>query len=161
MPFPHACVGSFSDEPLLLSNPSYCTLTVRAITSSAADFVVAEVFTYPLTIAPGGFLPVPIRFAPTSFGDKTGTINVDSDDPASPATIAVSGHLPSGKIAVTGSTIFGGVPCCTRVQHTISICNVGACPLHVSHVGFRHKRRHYRLINNPFPATLHPGSCLV
>jgi len=52
------------------------------------------------------------------------------------------------------------VPCCTRVQHTLSVCNVGPCPLHVSHVGFRHKRKHYRLINNPFPATLHPGSCL-
>lgn len=158
--FPHTCVGSFNDEQLLLSNPGHCPLTIRAIISNAADFVVAEVLSYPLIIAPGGFLPVPIRFEPTSFGNKTAIISVDSDDPASPAEISVFGHVPSGEIAVAGSPDFGGVPCCTRAQHTLSVCNVGPCPLHVSHVGFRHPRKHYRLINNPFPATLHPGSCL-
>ena len=27
-------------------------------------------------------------------------------------------------------------------------------------VAFEHRSRHWRLIHNPFPATLHPGSCL-
>jgi hypothetical protein len=27
-------------------------------------------------------------------------------------------------------------------------------------MGFKHKRRRMRLINNPFPATIRPGSCL-
>jgi len=37
---------------------------------------------------------------------------------------------------------------------------VGECKLHVSNVAFKHKSRHWKLVNNPFPATLHPGSCL-
>ena len=45
-------------------------------------------------------------------------------------------------------------------MHTISICNVGDCKLHVSSVAFKRKSKHWRLVNNPFPAALHPGSCL-
>jgi len=72
----------------------------------------------------------------------------------------VSGTAPAGKLAVTGSTVFGAVPACCRVQRTIAICNVGDCKLRVSSVAFRHKSRHWKLVNNPFPATLRPGSCL-
>ena len=61
---------------------------------------------------------------------------------------------------MTGSAFFGGVQACCRVERTISICNVGDCKLNVSSVAFKHKNRHWKLINNPFPATLHPGSCL-
>ena len=30
----------------------------------------------------------------------------------------------------------------------------------MSSVGFKRKSAHWKLLNNPFPATLHPGSCL-
>jgi len=59
-----------------------------------------------------------------------------------------------------GSTTFGGVNACCCADRTISICNVGDCALHVTSVHFKRKSRHWRLIHNPFPAKLHPGSCL-
>lgn len=158
--FGRSCVGSFVDEPLILNNSGRCTLSITNITSSSGDFLVPHVSSYPLTIAAGGSLPAPIRFQPTSFGPKSATITVISDDPAGPRAIAVSGEAPSGKLSVTGSTIFGGVKRCHREQRTVTLCNTGECPLHVTHVGFKHKRRHFRLLNNPFPATLQPGSCL-
>jgi hypothetical protein len=71
--FAKTCVGSFTDENLLLTNSGHCPLTVAAIASNATDFVLPEVLAYPLLIAPGGFLPVPIRFAPTSIGPKSAT----------------------------------------------------------------------------------------
>ena len=37
---------------------------------------------YPLRIAPGTNLAVPIRFQPTSLGAQLGTIIVSSDDPS-------------------------------------------------------------------------------
>jgi len=67
--------------------------------------------------------------------------------------------VPTGKVAVTGSTYFGEVDC-GIARKTVSICNVGDCKLHVFKVDFSRKRRHFRLIKNPFPATLQPGSCL-
>ena len=157
--FGKVCVGSFADEPLILNNSSRCPLTVSAITSSSSEFVVAGVHAFPLIIAPGDSLPVPIRFAPTSFGPKSATITVTSNA-SSPTKVGVKGDVPSGRLAVTGSLCFGGIRACCRAERTLSICNVGDCPLHVKRVAFKRKSRYWKLVNNPFPATLHPGSCL-
>lgn len=158
--FGKACVGSFADEMLSLSNSGHCKLTVTDITSSSAEFLIPNVLSYPLTVATGDSLQVPIRFQPSSFGPKSAKIIVTSDDPAGPRTVVVSGTAPSGKLAVTGSLCFGGVKACCRAERTLSICNVGDCELHVTSVAFKRKNRHWKLINNPFPATLHPGACL-
>ena len=157
--FGNVCLDAFADKPLTLTNAGTCTLTVTAINSSSPEFLVPSVVAFPLTIAPGTGIEVPIRFAPTARGPQSGTITVVSNDPSGPRTVAVSGNVPFGKLAICGSTYFGEVDC-GIAQKSISICNVGDCKLHVTSVAFSRKRRHFKLINNPFPATLHPGSCL-
>jgi len=158
--FGKVCVHSFADEPLILNNGGKCALSITHVASSLAEFLVPQVFSYPLLIAAGNSLELPIRFAPTSFGAKTAVITVTCNDPAGTHSIAVKGEVPSGKLAVSGSLCFGGVKACCRAERTISICNVGDCALHVTSVAFKRKSRYWKLINNPFPATLHPGSCL-
>jgi len=158
--FGKVCVGSFADEPLVLNNSGHCPVTVFAITSSFGAFLVPEVLSFPLLIASGDSLDLPIRFAPTGFGPAAGTITVTSNDPGSPHTVNVSGDAPAGRLVVTGSLCFGGVQACCRAERTISICNMGECPLHVTSVAFKRKNPHWKLINNPFPATLPPGACL-
>lgn len=158
--FSKTCVGSFVDEPLILNNSGRCVLIISSITSSSTEFLLPEALSYPISIGPGDSLPLPIRFEPTSFGPKSGTLTITSNDPASPQSTTVNGDAPSGKLAVTGSLCFGGVKACCRAERTISICNVGECSLHVTSVAFKRKNPHWKLINNPFPATVHPGSCL-
>lgn len=158
--FGDVCIGSFVDQPLTLLNSGSCTLTVTNVASSAAEFIAPNVLAYPIRIAAGTAVQVPIRFEPASFGAKVGTITVTSDDPAGAKSVSVSGNVPSGKLAVTGSTCIGGVKACCLGERTISICNVGDCNLHVTSVAFKRTSKHWKLINNPFPATLHPGSCL-
>jgi kumamolisin len=158
--FGRCCVGSFVDEPLILTNSGKCTLTIRGITSSSSEFVVPKVLSYPITSGAGDALPLPIRFAPKSFGAKTATISVVSDDPAGTRTIDVSGEAPSGKLAVSGSTTFGGVAACCCADRTLAICNVGECALHVTSVHFKRQSRHWKLLHNPFPATVRAGSCI-
>lgn len=158
--FGKVCVHSFADEPLILNNGGKCALSITHIASSLAEFLVPQVLSYPLSIAAGNSLELPIRFAPTSFGAKTAVLTVTCDDPSGTHSIAVKGETPSGKLAVSGSLCFGGVKACCRAERTISICNVGDCALHVTSVAFKRKSRYWKLINNPFPATLHPGSCL-
>lgn len=158
--FGRVCVGSFADEPLLVTNSGHCTLTVTGITSNSPDFLVPEALSYPITIGPGDALPVPIRFQPASFGPKSATITVTSDDPASPVSVSVSGDAPAGKLAVTGATTFGGVSAGCCADRTISVCNVGDCALYVTSVRLRRPRRYWKLLHDPFPAKLHPGSCL-
>ena len=65
---------------------------------------------------------------------KSARITVTSNDPSSPAMIAVNGDAPSGRLAVSGSTMFGGVKCCRREERRVAICNVGDCPLEVRRV---------------------------
>jgi hypothetical protein len=74
--------------------------------------------------------------------------------------LSVRGEVPTGRLVVTGSTSFGGVRACCSAERTIALCNVGDCVLHVTRVMFRRKSPHWKLVNNPFPAPLHPGSCL-
>ncbi|OOG56070.1 choice-of-anchor D domain-containing protein [Polaromonas sp. C04] len=158
--FSRTCVGSFTDEPLILNNSGRCVLSVTSITSSSAEFLVPRVLSYPISIGPGDSLPLPIRFEPTSIGPHSATLTIASNDPSSPVSIAVNGEAPTGRLVVTGSTCFGGVKACCSAERTIALCNVGDCKLHVSSVAFRRKNPHWKLINNPFPANLHPGSCL-
>jgi HYDIN/CFA65/VesB-like, Ig-like domain len=156
----NVCVGAFVDRELTINNSGTCPLFVLNVTSSSADFLVPAVVSYPLVIGVGDSISLPIRFQPASFGAKAGTITVTSDDPTGAKSVAVSGTVPSGKLAVTGSTCIGGVKACCLGERTISICNVGDCDLHVTSVAFKRPSKHWKLINNPFPATLHPGSCL-
>jgi hypothetical protein len=160
--FGDVCLGSFADEPLVIDNGGKCMLEVTGITSSSGVFLVPQILSYPILVAPGASVSLPIRFQPTALGPVApgASITVDSNDPSGPVSVAVSGNVPSGTLAVTGSTVFGAVPACCRVERQIAICNVGDCKLHVSSVALKRKSRHWKLINNPFPATLRPGSCL-
>lgn len=158
--FGRVCLDSFKDLPLTLLNSGPCRLTIFDITSSASEFLPPKVVSYPVTLAPGTSVAVPVRFAPSSFGAKSATITVASDDPTGVKSVAFTGVAPSGKLAVTGSTCIGGVRECCLGERTIAICNVGDCKLHVTSVAFKRRSRHWKLINNPFPAVLQPGSCL-
>ena len=135
--FGRVCVCSFRDESLTIANSGSCLLTVHGITSTSAEFLVPDVALFPLTIAPGTAIQVPIRFEPLSIGSKTATITVDSDDPGGARMIEVSGSAPSGVLAITGSTDFGFVDLGTTAHLQLVLANVAECPLRVCRVAFR------------------------
>ena len=135
--FGRVCPCSFRDEPLTISNGGHCVLTVAAITSTSADFLVPDVDIFPLTVAPGTATQVPIRFQPESYGHKSAALTIVSDDPGSPRTIDVRGYAPHGVLAITGSTGFGQVGLGLTAQTQLTLANVGDCDLHVCRVAFR------------------------
>jgi kumamolisin len=92
--FGPARVGAFTDEPVTLANSGRCALQVTAVTSSSGEFLAPETESYPLVIGPGAALPLPVRFAPSSPGDKSATLTVWSDDPAGPRPVTVTGTAP-------------------------------------------------------------------
>jgi hypothetical protein len=156
--FGNVCRGSFRDEPLVVNNAGPCPLLINSITASSAEFLPPQILSYPIMVAAGASVDLPIRFQPTALGAAAATITVVSN--AGTHAIRVSGNTPAGKLVVTGSNFFGAVKACCTEERTLSICNIGDCKLFVSGVSFKHKNKHWKLINNPFPATLHPGSCL-
>ena len=125
--FGDVCVGAFSDQPLTLSNSGAVPLTITAITSSSPEFDRRPACdTFPIVIAAGDSADVQIRFQPTSFGPKSATLTVTSDDPAEPATLAVSGFAPERQARHHGHGHFGPVDLGRRAERTITICNVGS-----------------------------------
>ncbi|MES9841691.1 MAG: choice-of-anchor D domain-containing protein [Candidatus Thiodiazotropha endolucinida] len=158
--FGKTCVGDFSDRMLTLSNSAPCPLTIQSIASSSTEFVLPSVLSFPIVIGPGDSLQIPIRFQPSGFGAKAGTLKINSDDPQGPKTIQVTGTAPPGSLSITGSTCIGGVKACCAGERTLTLTNIGRCPLHVTHVGLVRPSKYWKLVNNPFPATLHPGARL-
>lgn len=181
--FGEVCVDCFRDEILTVANAGHCPLTVAGTSSSSPEFVPPRVDAYPVTVAPGAAIELSVRFAPTSFGAKSATLTVTSDDPGGPRTIEVSGVAPPPILKITGTTYFGPVEFGSRAHQTLSICNVGPCDLLVTQASFtpqpccpecdgcgepqhhEHAPNDQRctdfcLVNNPFPATVKPGSCL-
>ena len=116
--FGSVCVGEFADRDLVLNNSGPCPLHIRAIRSTSAAFGVPTV-SYPLTVAPGGSIAVPIRFQPSATGPAAAVLQIDSNDPASPATLNVSGHTPSGRLTITGTADFGPVPLGDHARQTL------------------------------------------
>lgn len=156
--FGAVCREDVKDLDLTISNSGGCDLTVSNITSSAPEFQVASVMSYPLVIGPGDSTPIPIRLDPATIGPKSGTITIASDDPDTPSKdVAVSGTTPPGDIRVTGSTDFGDVCADELAEKTVSVCNVGPCNLNVASVTV--DCLDFTLINNPFPAVVSPDSC--
>src|ERR1700722_2715122 len=56
---------------------------------------------------------------------------------------------------------WGPISTFTPLMHRGCLGGPGDHELHVSSVAFKRKSCHWKLIDNPFPATLHPDSCLA
>lgn len=156
--FGDTCLGSFTDLNLTISNSGQCALQVTGINSPDPEYLTATAVSYPLTIAAGGSIIVPLRFQPTTLGGpKPALINITSNDPVNPLSyVNVTGNAPSGTIAVTGSPQFGDVCAQSNPTHTLSINNVGKCDLNVTSASV--DCSDFALVNNPFPAAVSPDS---
>lgn len=96
--FGELCVnpGAFKDLDLTINNSGSCPLLVTSITSSSpAEFEAPQVLTFPIKVAPGDSVAVPIRFHPTSPGPKAAAITIASNDPVTPNKVVnVTGTAP-------------------------------------------------------------------
>jgi hypothetical protein len=93
--FGRVCEGTFRDKIVTIANTGTCPLTVTSIVSSSPEFQTPQVLSFPLVIAPGTSIEVPIRLRPTSAGPKSATITISSNDPAAPSkVVALTGQTP-------------------------------------------------------------------
>jgi hypothetical protein len=89
------CQGTFRDKIVTIANSGICPLTIASIASSSPEFQTPQVLAFPLTIAPGTSLQVPIRLQPTNAGAKSATITISSSDPSTPVKLVnLTGETP-------------------------------------------------------------------
>lgn len=132
--FGNVCAGSFVDRNFTLNNNGPCELRILDIQSSSPEFEPPLVFSWPLVIAPGDSIALPIRFKPTSFGDKSAMITITSDDPASPKAVPVCGHVPAPRLAtmMAADGEFGSVQPGSFADQRVQLCNAGHCTLTIT-----------------------------
>ena len=112
-----------------IANTGGVPLTVNAISVTGAVFSASPAS---LVVAPGGTQTVTVRFAPTGVGPASGTLTIQSDDPANPTvTRPVSGTglpTPPPAIAVSPDPLDLGTAAVNFfVGRRLSVSNTGPC----------------------------------
>lgn len=93
--FGSVCIGATHDEVITVTNSGTCPLEINNITSSSAEFQTAQVQSFPLVVAPGTSIEIPIRYAPTTPGAKSETIVFITNDPVTPnKAVTVTADTP-------------------------------------------------------------------
>jgi hypothetical protein len=72
---------------------------VTGISSSSPDFVLPQVLSYPVSVAPGATIVVPLRFQPSTPGAKSATVTISTNDPSAPSkAITLGGVAPESYV---------------------------------------------------------------
>ncbi len=154
LPFPDVQVGSAS-APLTvtLNNDGLTNLTVTAATVPAPFQVITAT---PITVTPGSSAPLQVVFAPTALGFVQAQIELDSNDPASPAFVTVSGtgDPPSLGLSTTDLKFGGQRVATTSASQNVRATNTGVGPLTISAASVTGT---FAEADAGLPVTLQPG----
>jgi hypothetical protein len=104
--FGEFCPGPnrFKDLMVTIDNRGTCPLLVTALSSSSSEFQVPQVLTFPLKVAPGDNIALPVRFQPTSSGPKSAALSISTNDPAAPVkVVTLTGSVPPSYVCVPPS----------------------------------------------------------
>ena len=159
--FGTACAGTSQYLTITVFNVGTTDLVINSVQRliGSTDFSVLPNPPTPITISPNSHVDFTVQYNPLTQGTQQATIRITSNDPGAPVfDLTATGTQGTPDITVTGSATFGDVCSGTSAEKTISICNVGACNLHVT--GASVNCPDFTLVNNPFPATVSPDSCL-
>jgi photosystem II stability/assembly factor-like uncharacterized protein len=159
--FGNACAGTPQYLTITVFNVGTSDLVVNSVQRlmGSTDFSVLPNPPTPITISPNSHVDFTVQYNPATPGTQQATIRITSNDPGSPVVdLTATGTQVTPDIRVTGSTTFGDVCPGTLAERTVSVCNVGACNLHVTSASV--DCPDFTLVNNPFPATVSPDSCL-
>jgi len=141
--FGNVCsANDFHDLDLIIANPGCGLLEVSGITiagADSADFDMAGVMSFPLQVAEGNSIAVPIRFDPggSCGGQRFAILQVASDDPDTPQKdVPVNGDVPCPdlNVAIANSGDFGDVCKTDHADLDITLFNQGLCDLTISNI---------------------------
>ncbi len=126
--------GGHQDKDLTLKNNGTGTLTGIALSTTGSNFSIhAE--DCPTSLTAGATCTITVRFAPTTVGDKSGTLKVVSDNAANGNVVVpldgISTTPPSSVDVSPSPYDFGQVERGVTVNHTFTFHNTGGTSVHV------------------------------
>lgn len=158
--FAPSCVQGKESGTLNVCNTSAGDLVIDSIASSNSEFtIVPPSGQFPVTISHDFCFPFQVAFTPLAPGPRSADLTISSNDPSYPQLhVSAVGTGTRPDIRITGSSDFGVASAWGKAEKTLSVCNTGGCNLEVAaaSVGCAD----FALVNNPFPASVSPDSCL-
>jgi uncharacterized protein (TIGR03437 family) len=129
-------VGQTKDLTVQVSNTGTAALSGTASVSGSGFTLVSG---NPIQVAAGGTpQTITVRYAPTGATNAAGTLTISSNDPASPAAVALSGNgvaAAAATIKITPTTLdFGSVNANQTKDLTLTVSNNGSAQLTVNSV---------------------------
>jgi len=142
--FGEVCRGTVVDRSLTTTDTGTAPLTITGVSmggGSSPALSVLPIPSLPQTLAVSDGLDFTLRLAPPASsiaGPISGSVLVASDDPASPASVGVTGSVGAPNLSVLAGTLdFGGVAVDDRTSpssrtRTVTISNTGDCPMNLT-----------------------------
>jgi hypothetical protein len=133
--FGNVATGESLSLNLTVRNIGNATLNLSSITSSDPQFTIS-LLTTTFALPANASVNLRVRFAPTSAGAKSGTLSINSDDPARPRVdVPMTGTGLAPAIDVSPAALgFGQVPLAQTKDLTLTIRNTGAAALKVNSI---------------------------
>lgn len=156
-----ACTATPHDTVVQLRNAGAMGLTITAIdlVGNNEGFQLVSVPTAGglVTVLPGDSVQVVVRLAPATFGAKSATLRVVSNDPTSPADILLSGQRDSIMLSPQAPSIIfraGAAP----VDTFVTLWNRGTIPVTVQDgVISGNDGSWFKLLAGQLPRSIAPG----
>ncbi|WP_089717933.1 choice-of-anchor D domain-containing protein [Candidatus Entotheonella palauensis] len=153
-------------ETVIISNEGAADLDILSVTVEGLAFSVSGIPAGTTTLSPGDTLVADVTFAPLELGEANGSLEIVSNDPASPTRVPLSGTgLPIPvEIEVTPEALeFGAVLLGDSSEMTLTIANPGDAVLSVSDVRVSEGEDVGFALSAPFdsPVDVEPGDDLT
>ena len=139
IPFGNGVINTVSgNTPVTVTNTGTANLVVSNVARAGTNPGQFQHTNGCTTVAPGGSCTINVRFAPTTTGAKSATLNITSNAPGSPHSVALTGTGINGAPALSLST--AAIPFGNRAINTVSpnspvtVTNTGTANLVVSAV---------------------------
>ena len=156
MPFGNQATGTTSaGQVVTVTNTGSANLVVSGVTRSGTNANQFTSTTNCGTVAPGGSCTATVRFAPTSAGAKSATLNINNNAPGSPHTVSLTGTgVLSTTMSVPATLAFGNQARNTTRTRNLTVTNNGPGTLNVSSASTNNARFTVTLGTcvNPVPA---------
>lgn len=128
--------GQAKSQSFTLTNTGTAALTIAQLVVAGAGYSLNGLST-PATLAAGQSATFNAVFAPTSAGNLTGSITINSSAANSPltATLAGTGVLSAASIAANPTSVsFGSISAGSSSSKTVTITNTGTANLTISQI---------------------------
>ncbi|MCE7935624.1 MAG: choice-of-anchor D domain-containing protein, partial [Chlorobi bacterium CHB2] len=156
------CGAAARDTILQLRNVGTVDLSITTIelADNNEGFQLLSIPTAsgPVTVPPQGAIQVPVRLAPATFGEKTATLRVVSNDPTSPATIALRGRRDSIMLIAEVPNITFRTGAAAPVDTFVALWNRGTIPATVQGEAIGgNDKAWFKFLDGQLPRIVAPG----